>query len=1047
MEAAPENRTKTVPRLSMLIWSILLFLFAIVYGIIEETGRFAEITLENFFSVTWREGLTPIQTIWDVQVFWGELWFFLFVAVLMAGIWIYRAQPVDSGSMTTDSRKNGHIFIISAVVVAAIIIAMAISYPLMDVPPIDVWNNWYSTHMAYQLPVFPSLIASMLLLVAPMKSLGKRRIDSDEGLDDSDLGALNLKRPKIPLVLWIVALVLWIIMSANTLWHPHALTNLEVQVFTWITTLSFPMIFFTFTMTQMLKRPPRPGDGRRNRVWREFLILLVTLMIFIGLMLFIAFYVPQIGADQMGSIWMHWWWPISHMPSYIFSAALAVGIVTGYRMIRERSDIRAANGNDTTFMSRVINLNRRIKSADVNMSRVRQVSVAAILSVMVAIPTFGIAQYAVSSDPDMVLVNRLGYMPDSPKRVVFQASSRKDSIPDTGSFSVRDSETKSEVYSGVLERFGSRKYYTHWYMNGTFTDFASVGDYYIECTVGGSVYTSDIFEISDSVYNITRERAVDFFYYQRDGDVNEIIDGYTGHKSHVNDALLFSGDEEFDFNYPYNTREHAVAGNLIYKNLSGGWHDAGDYNKYNSWYQTQWFCTHALNYAWENANSTFHTGLSNKYDTAAPDVLEEALWGANFLVRMTDTSETGIHPWSRGMIIENVIGWNWKTNDSALMSYWGPPHLDTQRVGGSNRHEGYDYSSDGAMPWGWAGLSTAYGFAGVLLETARLIDNYRAAHPDWNYPGWSVNTTVLRDTAFLINSTYDGLLPFRSHGGVYANRLIFEEEAAKLSGDWSAADSWALENITRDGNIWLSGWHSAYMLSTLLSYYIENGRTIPGEVTSLAQNFYNTVYPNYYHGPFTVLNTIITEEPRLFGGSYLNGRWDHHGLHNTDMLSYMYLLALIGEVLPGDVRHELVQYELDFLFGVNPLGLVQMDAVSERTDFVPQIHHRYSYAYYPSGRVPGGIINGIRNVQPTKDWAIYNGIYEWAEEEPFEEAIKDDIMSFRWNMTGIPEQAWVNDWPGNPLCGDGVSSGSNEIWIPHNAFFLHMMTAYNNYVA
>ncbi|MHA1339852.1 MAG: hypothetical protein ACTSRZ_06990 [Promethearchaeota archaeon] len=40
------------------------------------------------------------------------------------------------------------------------------------------------------------------------------------------------------------------------------------------------------------------------------------------------------------------------------------------------------------------------------------------------------------------------------------------------------------------------------------------------------------------------------------------------------------------------------------------------------------------------------------------------------------------------------------------------------------------------------------------------------------------------------------------------------------------------------------------------------------------------------------------------------------------------------------------------------------------------------------------------------------------------------------------EQAWVDYWYSNPLTRDGVDSNCNEIWIPHNAVFLELMSFY-----
>ena len=112
---------------------------------------------------------------------------------------------------------------------------------------------------------------------------------------------------------------------------------------------------------------------------------------------------------------------------------------------------------------------------------------------------------------------------------------------------------------------------------------------------------------------------------------------------------------------------------------------------------------------------------------------------------------------------------------------------------------------------------------------------------------------------------------------------------------------------------------------------------------------------------------------------------------------------------------------------MNPLGLCQMDGVGGQ--FLPQIHHRYGSARNPSGRVPGGIINGIRSYLPSKQWAELNGVDQ-------NEAA---------NL--LPENAWVDNWPGSGLFNDGVSAHSNEIWIIHNGAFLEMLTSFVKYHA
>lgn len=1013
-----ESRRR-VPRLSLVFLPVLLVLFGLVYGIIDTNERAATFSLVNFWEANWQFGLTAAQTMWNPMLFWGELWFNLFVALLLAGLWIYKAPPQRDDSWKPSKKATKVIFLSSLGIVVGLAVAMGITMVHATVTlgweTPDLLVNWYPTHMAYQLPVFPGLVAGALLLVAPMT-----RNKQESG-----------KRPFLSITLLLCAVGIWLVMSIPTDWDPHALTNLELQLFTWLCTFALPMCGFVFVAGFTLRKPPRRGDGMKGRAWLHGLLTLGGVGIFLVIMVITAFHVPQIGAQEMWGIWVHWWWPFAHWPNYVFTGAVALALVSGTRLWHGL-DVRA----------RIIDALPRIK----HQRKVKAILTASAVAVMCLVPVVGIV--ARESDPPRLLVNQVGYLPSGMKNVFFQAPKGIE-VPGSATFTVHDAVTGHVVHEGTLHRYGNKSYYQHWYMNGSFDAFTTPGRYYLAAEVGGMHVKSHEFSISGGAYDLTRERAVQFFYYQRCGyEVEEIVEGYHYHHAcHLDDALMFSGSPEFNFSYPHNTREHAVQGELVYKNLTGGWHDAGDYNKYNSWYQTQWFCTHALNTAWE-MDKDYYESLDVLYDSVAPDILDEALWGANFMHKCRVTAEdvaNGLKPWTEGLLVENVIGWNWANNQSALMGYSGRPHLDAQRVGGSNRAPGYDYET--RMPWGFAGAGMAFGFAGTLLATARLVDEYAASNPEYELPSWSVDTSELVATAYALNDTY-GEASFWEKSGNAVLRLNFLKEHALRTGepaDWAAADAYAESEVLY--SIWVpsDSWMDAYKLAQLLEYYVRNNRTMPANVSNTATTFQNNVFTNNYLGPFKVLHALNTPdgEPRLFGRSYLNGRWDHHGLHNTDMLSLAYLQAVISEVNPAIEKMELVQHELDFLFGVNPLALCQMDAVGGT--HVEQIHHRYAYAGYPSGRVPGGIINGIRNIQPTVDWARLHGIEEWVWENRniSDTEIMGSVMDHRWWL--VEEEAWVDAWHPCPVVKDGTSYMSNEIWIPHNALYLHLIATLNYY--
>lgn len=149
-----------------------------------------------------------------------------------------------------------------------------------------------------------------------------------------------------------------------------------------------------------------------------------------------------------------------------------------------------------------------------------------------------------------ILTNQLGYRPDSAKSAVFRG------ITSETEFSVVNADTKETVYTGTLSEpvENTSAGETDWV--GTFTEVTEPGEYYITC---GSLDNSYPFTISDTVYDNLLDESVRMLYLQRCGC--EVIDDAFGHVAcHDSLATVYGTDEKID--------------------VTGGWHDAGDYGRY-----------------------------------------------------------------------------------------------------------------------------------------------------------------------------------------------------------------------------------------------------------------------------------------------------------------------------------------------------------------------------------------------------------------------------------------------------------------------------------
>ena len=153
--------------------------------------------------------------------------------------------------------------------------------------------------------------------------------------------------------------------------------------------------------------------------------------------------------------------------------------------------------------------------------------------------------------------------------MIFQAFNTL-ALPITASFDVLNSENQEIVYSGFLYKSVIR--YGHAYMVGQFDTLSTLGNYFVRTNMNNEEIVSDTFKIDLNVYDKTLERVMRFFTYQRcNYAVPELVTGYPGHAAcHLTDAEVWNGTS------------------WIQHSLLGGWHDAGDYNKYDSRFQTNW---------------------------------------------------------------------------------------------------------------------------------------------------------------------------------------------------------------------------------------------------------------------------------------------------------------------------------------------------------------------------------------------------------------------------------------------------------------------------
>ncbi len=235
-----------------------------------------------------------------------------------------------------------------------------------------------------------------------------------------------------------------------------------------------------------------------------------------------------------------------------------------------------------------------------------------------------------------ILVDQLGYESQSQaKGIILQSSTPLPRAP--RSFSLINLEDSQTVFSGEWTAHGYNREWDWHHWEGDFSGFKTPGRYVVETVIQRRASYSSSFEIRDDLFVAeTGELAYRFFYYQRCGTAIPFFHA----ACHLDDAKMPDGS---------------------HRDLAGGWHDAGDYNKYNGYTPES---VYALAFAYEKRRSFFDQFDRDKNGKA--DILDEAIWGATFLKKC-------IRPDTLDMIGTISSGYG----------YWGRPEKETDNAPGT----------------------------------------------------------------------------------------------------------------------------------------------------------------------------------------------------------------------------------------------------------------------------------------------------------------------------------------------------------------------------
>jgi endoglucanase len=213
-----------------------------------------------------------------------------------------------------------------------------------------------------------------------------------------------------------------------------------------------------------------------------------------------------------------------------------------------------------------------------------------------------------SSDGDSkICLNQLGFLPDGPK--IATLSGRANS------FVVRSVKDPSVALRSKLSRPRLDNASGDTVQLADFSALRVRGEYRIELDSGVS---SDLFPIRQDAYDHALLLAMRSFYGQRCGyDVN-LGGGYAHPKCHLEAAF------------------HPSSGKTGPCNISGGWHDAGDYGRY---IVNSGISTATLLWAWELYGASLRDLALQIPESGGkvPDFLAEIQWNLQWMLSLQDS--------------------------------------------------------------------------------------------------------------------------------------------------------------------------------------------------------------------------------------------------------------------------------------------------------------------------------------------------------------------------------------------------------------------------
>lgn len=504
---------------------------------------------------------------------------------------------------------------------------------------------------------------------------------------------------------------------------------------------------------------------------------------------------------------------------------------------------------------------------------------------------------------DRIKINQLGYYTNAAKIAVVTGST------DAQTFFITSTNVKDTLFKGTLSNEMQSKNSSTKTKIADFSGLHTTGTYVVFIPGIGHSY---VFDIRENVNHAAAVAGLKGYYYQRVSMPLE--EKYAGkwHRSagHADTAVYI---------HPSAASKERPAGTKI--STSGGWYDAGDYNKY---IVNSGITMGTMLSAYEDFSAYFDTLKTNipESNDRVPDILNELIYNLRWMLTMQDPTDGGVYNKCTNASFDPMV----------MPGVTAAPRYVVQK-----------------------GTGATLDFAAVTAQASRILKKFQKQLPGladsclkasvkaWQ---WAEQNPAMQYNQNEINKMYEPKITT----GAYGDRSFTDEwtwaagELFVTTGNKTYYDAYTKQ---KKDSISLPSWASVELLGhyTLIrfqkklpAYTQKDVQSVTSQLTQLADRYIANVSGNAFQ-------TIMGQSARDFNwGS--NSNAGNQGI----VLINAYLLTKNKKYIDYALTN------LDYILGRNATGYSFLTGIGSKSTIHP--HHRPSVADGVTDPVPGLLAGG-----------------------------------------------------------------------------------------